>query len=174
MFIKRKLKLLFIPIILCGCSANNDKPLQALFIKVVSDDDFITENDTLNIKIYYAHDFYKDDGYYSSPIGEGDFYSTGEYYYLNIFRGEEKVFSEKLEDFTDEKYDCCKNKKIEYPDIYKTFSFSYEELISLNSETIDYEINLCLEVRPRGNANYPLRFIKEDSGFRLKHGYFNL
>lgn len=187
MFIKVK-KIFTVLFISCLCNCTNretgvnvglelresGKELPYLFIGLKADDDLVKIGESLNFQIFYGHDFYKDNGYFSSPSDDNN-------YYLSLVSEDAIIFRIALDDFFAKKYDCLKEKKLDYKENYVDYKFEWDELNNTKLDSIKYSVILSKpfdgwDDKPytsKGECSLLFRFVKENEGFRFKKGYFD-
>lgn len=168
MFIKKTLTIItsFFAV-LSSCCESDSKPSSNLFLKIEADTDLVKEGETFKVRIFYGHDFYNDKGYLNSPS------TDNQPYYLNLISNENTIFSNKLEDFLDEKYDCLINQKVDYKDNFVNQDISWEELNNKNENIIRYEAQLSRPFERVPECEALFHFVRESNDFKFKIGYFD-
>ena len=163
-------RLLSIGFILCLASSctdansSNDDSEKALFrhfLALKAESRIIEENGSLDMRIYYGHNFYNDEGKMLSNPEDVKFCVT-------MTEGDNVVFNYVIDDFYSEEYDCIKNKTVDYKNHYVTVTFSWSELEEKNSDLIMYWVKLKREDLDHGPVKSYFRFFKKDNNYVLK------
>ena len=164
----------------CGCNNNNfssssnnldsisigfdykdSKESPIFFIAAKSESNFVSETTPLLIDFYFGHDFYVG-SYYRDNF-------ENEVFEIVLKSNDEILYTKTITDFTDEKYDCVENKKIDYKNNFVTIEFSWEQLSGFNSNSVPFELKINRISYPDwSGCKFYFWFVKDNNMFTFK------
>ena len=167
----------------CGCDNNNlssssndldsisigfdykdSKESPIFFIAAKSESNFVSETTPLSIDFYFGHDFYV--GTYYRDNFENEVFE------IVLKSNDEILYTKTITDFTDEKYDCLENKKLDFKDNFVTVEFTWEKLNAYNSDSVPFVLSINrVSYSDWSSPTLYFSFVKENALFKFKSLY---